>query len=386
MKPLAVLFAILAVPLLGIAQQTTLSGVGVPWVNQHIMTMNNTPFFTSMVIDATGEKVAYCGRAYFAARTGTKDISKVGIRFGAVTKAGGSGLTISLQNVSTAAGPPMQPDETQDQTVAVANANASFVANTWLQTAALSANRTVTYGDQLCVVIEYDGSGRQGADTVAITGLAANRAMHFAVSALKTASWADGVVIPNVILEYSDGSFGTLYGGFPVSAVSSVAYNTGSSPDEYALAMTFPGAVGIEAGGGIFGPANATSDAELITYEGTSAVSNGTLTLLAEHAFVASERYGVGLFAALLSLTADTTYYLALKPTSVNSVTIHYFDVAAAGHLQAHIGGEAWTIATRTDAGAWSPTTTRRPFLWPHVAAIHNGAGSGGGRIIGGAN
>src|SRR5688572_26574526 len=107
---------------------------------------NNSP------IDATGEQFAISGPVWFKEGTGTKDITRVGFSFGTITKAGGSGLTVSLQNVSAVAGPPLQPDGTQDQTVAIANGNAAFASNTWIRTDALSANRTVSFGENLSVV------------------------------------------------------------------------------------------------------------------------------------------------------------------------------------------------------------------------------------------
>src|SRR5262245_9299830 len=107
---------------------------------------------TLLLIDATGEEAAFCGRVFFPVRSGTKDVRKVGFRFGAVTKAGGSALTVSLQDVNLGTGPTMQPDETQDQTVAVANADAGFTSNAWYQTGALSADRTVALGELLAVV------------------------------------------------------------------------------------------------------------------------------------------------------------------------------------------------------------------------------------------
>src|SRR5262245_16743976 len=144
-----------------------LNGLGMAIPNWY---SNALPAVTSIgPIDATGEKIAFCG--YFWHPEGiSKDITRVGFRFGSVTKAGGSGLTVSLQdlNLTTA---PMQPDEVQDQTVAIANGDSGFTSNVWYRTNALSANRTLANGDAVCVVIEYDGSGRLGSDTVSLSGI-----------------------------------------------------------------------------------------------------------------------------------------------------------------------------------------------------------------------
>ena len=92
------------------------------------------------------------------------------------------------------------------------------------------------------------------------------------------------------------------------------------------------------------------------------------------------------IFSAAYTLTKNTTYRCALKPTSANSVTLYYFDVAAAGHFQAHVGGTAWVYTDRVDAGSWAAVTaTRRPFIFPYIAGIDDGAAGGTGRrrIIG---
>ena len=346
-------------------------------------------FASTLVIDATGEMAAFVGRVFFKARTGTKAISKVGFRFGAVTKAGGSALTVSLQDVLNAGGGiPMQPDGTQDQTVAIANADAGFTSNAWYQTGALSATRTVSCGDLLAVVIEFDGGGRLGADSVVISGLSATQTGHanMATSVLKTGgTYAVVSVVPNVILEFDDGTFGTLFGGFPCSNLATLTYNSGTGgADEYALEFTFPGPVKVDGGGGLWAHAVAGSDADLIVYDGTTAMTNGSVTFDGDFAVNANARASLGQFPAMLSLTKDTTYRLALKPTSANNVTLSYFDVAAAGHFQAHTGGTAWCLTSRVDGGSWAAaTTTRRPFLWPHICAIDDAVSTGGTTIAG---
>jgi hypothetical protein len=369
--------------------QTTFDGRSIPWGGLDPYSGGVLAFASTNVINATGEKAAYCGRVFNKDRA-TKAISKVGFRFGAVTKAGGSALTVSLQNPNSAAGPPMQPDEVQDQTVAIANADAGFTSNAWYQTNALSATRSVAFGEALCVVVEFDGAGRLGADSVVISGLAGitnGGPFNHSVTVLKDGGvWGSLIVIPNIILEFNDGTFGTLMGAFPCSAVGTISYNSGSSPNEYALEFTFPGPVTIDAGGGIWLHEAAGTDIDMIVYDGTSAMSGGSRSLEGNMANNttggAGTRTSFAPFDGLITLAASTTYRLGIKPTTANSVSLSYFDVANASHLQAHIGGAEWAITSRTGAAAWSaPTTTRRPFLWPYVSGISSG---GGGKVIGG--
>jgi len=340
-----------------------------------IPTFTLTPSLsTALTIDATGEKAAFAGRVVFPGSSGTKDITRIGLRFGAVTKAGGSGLTVSLQDVGLANGPPIQPDETQDQTVAIANGDAGFVSNAWYRTAALSANRTVNNGDYLAVVVEYNGSGRLGADSVIIAGLTKGSisqfpSQHNAGSSLKTGgTWADQLVIPNIILEFSDGTFGTLEGAMPISALNSQTSNTGSTPDEIALGFKMPWDCEIDALWMIVNTGGATRDFDIVLYQGTTALK--TISIDANATPSAASRT-ICVPIPKMTLTKGTQYYLAHKPTTGNSNTVFSFNVGDANHLTAISGGVDFNYSERTDAGAWAAiTTTKRLYAGVRVRNI----------------
>lgn len=343
----------------------------------------NAASFASALIDATGEKFACVGRVWFTERTGTKDIRRVGFRFGSVTKAGGSALTVSLQNPSTTTGPPGQPDETQDQTVAIANADASFASNTWYRTGTLSADRTVSFGEDLAVVIEFDGSGRLGSDAVNINYIPNNgRTVGFPVS--KTGgSWSGFLGCPNLVLEFTDGTFGILESSIPTSTFSSAGYNSGSTPDEIALAFQLPFKCKIDGVWACVNYGGTAPDFDVVIYQGTTALQ--TVSIDGNRI-----RHGSYTYSLLevpfeeLELAANTQYYAALKPTTTNFVTMPYFDVNAAGHLNCWPGGQNFHQATRVDAGSWSATTTRRPLMGIRLSSFDDGAGGGSPNPFGG--
>jgi hypothetical protein len=337
---------------------------------------------TSSVIDATGEKFAWIGRVWNKTRE-TKSIRKVGFRFGSVTKAGGSGLTISLQNVDTTNGPPYQPDGTQDQSVAIANADAGFVTNAYYLTGNLSADRSVAYGELIAVVAEYDGGGRLGADAVHFIGMSANFATDGLIAGpgcvLLTASWAGANMIPNILLEFSDGTYGTLDGARPGSSVTGVAFNSGSAADEIAMEFTVPFACKCD-GAWIYLQAASGADFDAVLYEGTTAVATVSVDANAISAAASPRLCRVSWPEVTLSTSA--TYRLALKPTTGNNVTAYSINVADNAYLQAWPGGEGWVYTDRVDGGSWAaPTTTRRPTMGLRFSAIDDGAGSGGGGL-----
>lgn len=341
-----------------------------------------TFFASSLQIDATGEKAAFVGR-FRHPSGGSRNIRKIHFRTGVIVSAGGSAIDISLQDLSAAAGPPPRPDETQDQKVASVLLSA-LTASAWNTTANLSADRTINDGDPLCVVFEFDGAGRLGADSLIIaTPTGRGRQYESPVTVLKTGgTWAipSSGQMPNVIFECDDGSFGTLDESMPCSALSSVAYNSGSGADEYAMPFDVPVELAIDALK-VNVQAAASADFDVVLYSGTTALVTKSFDANA----VASNSANDELFVALgsnVTLSPATTYYIAVKPTTANNVTVFYFDVNATGHLAVLPGGSNWQMSSRVDAGAWANygSNKRRMRAAFRVSQIH-GAGGGGGAV-----
>jgi hypothetical protein len=337
----------------------------------------------AMVIDATGEMASFCGRFWHYSRT-SKDVRNIGFNFGSVTKAGGSALTVSLQNISTATAP-MQPDGTQDQTVAIANADAGFTSNAWYETGNLSADRTLTFGELVSVVIEYDGAGRLGADTVSFRCLpcAYSLPIHQSVCSHKTGgTYAVVSSIPNVVLKCTDGSYGTLDGSWVYSALGNHTYkqDTGTA-DEYANEFTFPFKCKVDGFWFSMGASAATADFDFVLYDGTSAMTGGTVSIDATQMGTVNRRPFEVSFSQEIELAANTIYRLAVKPTQTTaSVVLDYFDVSSASHFAAMGLGTGCRQVTRLDLGSWgAATTTRLLFSGLRLSSLDDGAGGSAG-------
>ena len=327
-------------------------------------------FNTGGLIDATGEKVAIIGRVWNSGG-GTKSIRKVGIRFGAVTKAGGSALTLSLQDVDLTAGPVFRPDGTQDQTVAIANG--SIVADTFVLSGALSADRSTAFGELVAIVIEFDGSGRLGSDSIVVANIniLGLDITSGAAALFASAAWSGISCYPTVLFEFSDGSYGSLDGGVVVSDVGNISHSTGSTPDEVALKFTAPFDCTCD-GGWIRTWKDANHD--IVLYDGTSVLASVSVDANAVYGTYAQPHYFS--WPAVTLTAAGGPYYLAHKPTTGSSSRVFYADVANAAYWAAMPGGTSFTYAARTDAGAWTETTTRR--LAAGVRLSPTGGGGGG--------
>lgn len=335
---------------------------------------------SATVIDASTEKLAFFGR-FFHKDHVSKDVTKIGFRTGAIALNAASTITTSLQNVNLAAGPPYQPDETQDEFIT--EAAATFASNTWHLTGALSANRTIAIGEMICVMFEYGTF--TAADTFRISGLsqgATQVGQQFGTISKIAAAWGAEQVLPNVIFECSDGTFGTLAGTLPFVTINTHAFKQDTATtDEYALAfkLTFP--CKIDAFSLPMIVAAGTSDFNVILHDGSTALMtlavdantmNGTAVRPAHFQFPP------------VTLAANTQYYASFQPSQITStITVYTADVAVAGHLQAWPGGQDWNHSKRVDAGSFDAVTaTRRLMAAIHMCHQDDGTGGGAGGML----
>jgi hypothetical protein len=351
----------------------------------------NLATFNSLInaalIDATGEKIAALGNVWWpekAAGSGTKNISKVHLRFGTVVKAGGSALTLSLQDVDLTNGPIMRPDGTQDQTCAIANANASFASNTWIA-CTLSGTRTVSLGERMAVVLEFDGSGRLGSDSVywsvAVPALATGETGTLNY----TTSWglAGGTRFAAMILEFDDGTFGNIYQLPPCTVLGVSQYNSGTTPDEWASKITMPFTGVVEGVMMQMNPNAATStiDIELLDTDGSTVLTSKSPD---PNDFTANNSYGWNsfIFSSPVQLTAGNTYYLTVRPTFTSNVNLCRAEVAHVDHWQAFPWGDGYNSASRLNgAGAWTDQPLIRHDIHLMISAVDVG-GAGGGLLV----
>jgi hypothetical protein len=343
----------------------------------------NTFTFSNALMDASTEKVAFIGTV-FTKDHAAKNITKVGFRPGTVSINAASTIKTSIQSVSTASGPPATPTGTILGATAngfITEAAATFTTNTWHQTAALGEVVAVNPGDIIAVVIEYGTF--TAADAFNVTNVTAPQSSHLSQTVLFTASWGVQAVLANVILEFDDGTFGTLDGAFPCSAINSITYASNTAgADEYALEFSFPFPVKVDGGQAVLSNSAAGANFDFVLYDGTTALE--TLSVDGNQLATTSNVRGAYFsHTQQQSLAANTTYRLALKPTTTSSVSLVTFDVAAAVHFQAHPMGANWVLGSRLDAGSWAAAnTTRRPLIFVRVSACDDGTGGGGGLAI----
>lgn len=343
---------------------TDLPGLVIPpWDRFRIVFSN-----TDITVNASGEKAAWI---VLAPKTG--NIRKVHLRCATIITPVDSDIRIETVDLTTGFPSGSLLAANNNATIP----SASFSTGAWVTSPALTADAAVTKGDLIAVVLAPTGS-----PNMLIHGFLsdANHGYTVPYGSEFGAAWAkSSIFIPSIALEYSDGSFAYMPGVLPYSAVNTHTYNSGSTPDEYALRFTVPAAVRVS---GAWAAVDSDGDYEAVLYEGTTA--RRTLAMDKEVKRNANGDYALFTFSSAYELAASTVYYLAIKPTSGTNLSVYSFDVNSAAILDQLPGGQAFHYATRTDAGAWSATTTRRLLAGLILDGIDLAAAAGGGPLIGG--
>ena len=321
--------------------------------------------FQSLLIDASGEKAAFVVQI---PKTGT--ISKVGFRTATVTTS--QTLKVGIYTVDGSGDP-----TTTAYGSSTTGTQTSPASNTaYLVT--LGTGATATQGDIVAVVIEFDST--VGNLNIAHTTAATN---NFPYSDLYTGTWAKTAATPILSFEYDDGSYAPILGCGPPCSIANTTFNSGSTPDEYALYFKTLGPCKVN-GVTIYGGAGAAAaDFSIILYNSDGTTALGTIAVDGDvRAGTSSTIPSFFQFSSAISLSADTFYYLSLRPDTANNARLlRITSVASAAAMDVLSGGQNFYEATRTNAGAWTTTTTNRPAIMPILSAIDDGTSTGGGTV-----
>ncbi len=361
-----------------------------PWLYDIVVQNGNSAGFgTTLVIDASGEKAALIGSIWHpTVKTGTINIRKVHFRLGAMTFNAASTIRVSLQNVSMTAGPPYQPDGTQDQTYDFASGS-GLTANAWNSTGNLSADRAVdlsasgmgdTNSRVVAVVFEYGTFTAADSLIISTMNLQATSINTYLGGnpILNTGSWATVSAVGNLVaFECDDGSYAFMEASLPFSAFSSVQVGSASAIRAAGLKFRFPMELTTEAMGIALVMQNA-ADGNLVLYDtdGTTAL----ITVAIDNDAVCAAtimRHAIARYQPVTH-AANSYYRLVYVATSTTDATVYYGDVNAAGLMDGLVGGQDFHWTTRDSGGTWTDVTTRRPHLSIRISSVHDGASSGG--------
>lgn len=352
--------------------------------------IDTTSFQSVGTIDAATEKLAFIGHVKWSDNpTAAKTVgasSKIHFRTGAATFAdAGTNLRIGLQDVSTASGPPVQPDGTFDVYADVAG-NSGLITSSddsVLKSITLSTSGSKSVAQDQLIAIVFEMTARGGTDSLGLTNFYSIDRTNLPTSLVYIGSWAVVTIngsVPNVMLEAEDGTFGILRGAMYIAHGGQHSFASTSTPDEYALLFQVPYACKVDAVILATGNTSATADFSLVLYSTPTGTPTAlaTVSVLGEHLSNQSDdRYMIVPLGAEYGLQPNTDYAIAMQSTGAGNAILGYFDIGNAAHRTAN-GLGSCRQGTRTNAtGAFSETTTRIPLIGVQISALDDGAGMG---------
>lgn len=372
-------------------------GIWVPTIHQGLgATGMGTA--TDITLDADEEEVQIIGRVCLAGGSGSKPFGTAG---SAVAWLPGASITFADDGASD---PTLRVGVKQASSVDAANGPAAratigaaafdvyddlvggtdtITSTTWREDA-MSAGTgfTVSQGDLIAVCFHLDKPGA-GAQSVKVRGAAGSQASTgFPSVTLVTSgpTYTTQNVHANIVLKFNDGTLGWVDPCDVFSAVTAVTVGNGNI---YANYVRLPFDCKVDAVGAILNPGsgNTTNFDFGLWSDPSTPMTNGTISVDPQIVGVAAQRPFFMPLPAEVSLSKNTDYALGVKQNGATAVSLAYYDVGAAGHLQPN-GLDSNTYAVLSTAGgafAQQNSGLRRALMFVRISQVDDGTGSGGG-------
>jgi len=295
---------------------------------------------------------------------------------------GSTNLQIGIQDTDFSTGAPQRGDGTFDVSKTLVGGTDTINATALNTTTMASGSKTVTYGDSIAIVFKLTAKG--GADTVAVRSAMTTVVGFNTVCVTKEVSgptYTGQVAIPCAVIQFDDGTFGTLDGGF-VSSTGGIFtandFQASTTPfDEFGSIFTLDQEFGVDALGfmtaGFGNLSNSIFDLVLVSDPlGTPSVVEA-LSLSPKRMQTSNARW----FPAPLGqvrICPPGTYFVGVRATGSATIRVYTFDVNAAGWLDLLDGGTAWRLGKRVDgSGVYTEVATSRALCGIRIAQTHDG-------------
>lgn len=341
------------------------------------------------VVDATGERMAVIGRTMLATRASSKVLSAAGggslfwrTGTGIVFSNAGTQLDLGLQDVDLATG---IEDDVFDVSATLVGGTDTIGSSAYIKTVMESGSKTLVNGGLIAAV--WDMISRGGTDAVNTVrqnmqwwGLGANDPLF----PYGTALGAKTNNVPWVMFKTDDGTIGWIQGlGLPIPALTTVVFNSGSSPNEYCHTWDQIGTIQI-CGMGLAAWNIATADDfAIILYRDPygSPVEVARFDADAPSSARDSGSMAAGIWPiALTTLEHGQTYGVTLKAETVNNISHGYVALGAGfTELRSLSRYSNTKVATRSGgSGAFSEISNSMGTFVLDEASLSDGVGGGG--------
>jgi hypothetical protein len=344
-------------------------------------------------ISAANNKLVFYGRVYqkdlwFRRGNVAKNLNHISFSSDVRTCSGcTSTVQVDIEGVSTSAGPPGQPDGSiLGGGNALATQSLSSISNSVWYTGMpnFTAPAVVRYGQLIAVVFSFSTYDSGAFNLAGASQLTDGAAHSPTIVKYNGTTWTSSYQLPNIALEFDDGTVGTLAMGLAYQQVAvNNTYNSSSNPNEIGMSFQIPFNAQIDALCANFSVASASSMAtiELTDFSATPTVLASVAGIDGHTARgTGGTRNSISCFPInVISLKRNTTYVVGVKATTANNITASSIQFGAASNLDTTMAsGQAFTYVTRTNGASWSAiSTTKRPDFAVRISAIDDGTGPG---------
>ena len=319
---------------------------------------------TSFALTVNDSAIAWIMQTPYATTT-----RKVGFYVTSFTSS--STVTVAIETVSSTTGFPSGVLWSAGTT-----ATTSVNAQTWFEVT-LGADATFAAGDIFAVTVRSPSSGAGNITIGRVIGGALNPVFPYTATN-GSSTWAkNSGGIPNVYLEDSNGVAVKNLFNFPVGPITNPAINTGSTPDEVGMVFQFNNPVKLYA---------VALSHRLLLASTTLTIYDASDTVLASStwnlnvAFSSQAQPVVWVLPTPITLTANSKYRATVQSLGSN-ITVTYYGFNTATVMGTFEWANTFQLTTRTDAGAWTDSTTSTYAGAVYISSMDDGASVGGAQI-----
>lgn len=330
-------------------------------------------FTTAHTIDATTDECSWVFRATEAAT-----LTTVLVRIASITGTPGT-TRIGIQSVSATTGAPtgtwLGGTATGYATITSYGTAGTFLACT------LAESVTVARGDVFAVVIDPQATGTWDASnlitvTYSVSGGMMARVPYAVLNGAKTATTLGCVAVRSSTKTY----------GYAIETLPTLAPTTATTPDEFGAKFSVPSICSSYQVVGARITANWTASRtftlRLFDTDGTTVLQSVDIDTDQSIAGQGTHDYYFD-ETTLSTLSPGSTYRIVVLAAATSAGTFSTWTCPTSGDLDGITGG-SFVYCERTDAGAWTDTTTRAPMIQPLISDMTVAAGGGGVPIFAG--
>lgn len=188
---------------------------------------------------------------------------------------------------------------------------------------------------------------------------------------------------PNIAIGSSSTTFYQVTGALPVSSTTGNTFNNSVAGAKRGLRFTIP--MNCRAVGLRFYQAISTGDYNAALYsDAGSELSSSSTAFTGVVNAATNNATTYAFFDNTVTLTAGTTYRIAIEPTTTTNVNVTTMTLPSASYRGASPFGTTGHYATFTTGGGWVDSATDQiPLMDLIIDQIDDGTGSGGGGVVG---